>query len=142
MNIKLMRLLNKMEHEGNYNKFEYKGYTYVVLRPRPFTSGHLCGYVQLKETDKNFNCQDPYDLEYDVHSGITFGGVPTMRKLPIKLDGYWLGFDCSHAWDKQPMNDIIYGGLISENCEEKYRDLEYVKKECEKLIDQILEELQ
>ena len=140
MKVGLMRLLSKMEQEGNYKKFDYKEYECLILRPRPFLSGHLCGYVKLKETDKNYNLakKDAYDLDYEVHGGITFGGTPTIRGLPVKETGYWIGFDCAHAFDLQPMNNIIYEELSLPN--EIYRDMEYVVQECRNLVDQILEE--
>lgn len=107
--------------------------------------GHLCGYVGINKDHKLFkaeysacflkeNCGKSYcdhtlDLIIDVHGGLTFSN--SIPESSIK-DLWWFGFDCSHSGDLAPgMNRFLgmTGGI--------YRDIDYVKQECEKLAKQL-----
>lgn len=63
---------------------------------------------------------------FDVHGSVTYSGT-------IKGEGFWYGFDCSHAGDASPPWSKYardYGDGI-------YRDLAYVQAECTSLAKQL-----
>ncbi len=73
---------------------------------------------------------------FDVHGSLTFSGELSDRV------GKWYGFDCAHSGDLSPgyqetLMDICPELLI--NRYDEYRDMEYVKMECECLALQIKE---
>ena len=67
----------------------YKDYEYLIT----FTSlGHRCGYVALKG-DEGYDKKEGYDLDLDVHGGITFKDRTHSLKSSIACDDEWIGFD-------------------------------------------------
>lgn len=66
------------------------------------------GYVQVPDGIV------PNESNIEVHGGVTF----SLGKLP-DADGMWIGFDMAHFGD------------------ENMQDIEYAKRECEKLASQI-----
>ena len=97
-------------------------------------SGHLCGYVALPKGSPH------YQVEYDsikvndeyveVHGGLTYSSIANEH---IGTGDDWMvGFDCAHLGDLAPMH-------ISEfnDGDSVYRDMDYVKRECERLADQL-----
>lgn len=122
-----------IEKEGDFLEWTYttdNGYDcscYIIRTGL----GNLCGYVKLTPDNKLYGIgyDDIYDIVYiKVHGGLTYSGKDE--------DGSWvIGFDCAHLGDLVPyyvLNDMNYG--LSE---EVYRDIEYVKSECESLCEQI-----
>lgn len=90
--------------------------------------GHLCGYVEV-----------PYGLsvdidEIDCHGGITFNDH--WSELPT--DGYYIGFDCMHFGDWDPLS-AKQGLSFSE---ETYKDTEFVLNEIKNIIKQLKEKQQ
>lgn len=96
--------------------------------------GHLCGYVGVAEGHQAYGMKyhDVYGLfpergepgHLAVHGGLTFSdGDP---------DGvWWLGFDCSHAYDVCPgLRPGLPGTTIPSSA---YRDWAYVRGEVSKL---------
>lgn len=82
----------------------------------------LCGYVQVP-TDNPLHGVHYSNLDtIVVHGGLTFSGL-------IEGD-YYLGFDCSHAWDLLP-------GLPGLSEDGVYRTVEFVKAECTRLAAQV-----
>lgn len=93
---------------------------------------HLCGYVCIgiditKEEAENF----------EVHGGVTFYERDYSNEiyLQAKAQGFdlsdWIvGFDCAHAGDLSPGIETISEGST-------YKDIEYVKAECENLAKQV-----
>src|ERR1700729_2514153 len=76
------------------------------------TGNHL-GY-EWTITTNNFGCRCGYirvplghpwhgvhygDINAEVHGGLTFSDADTPCGKGSADDGYWVGFDCSHAWD-------------------------------------------
>ena len=86
------------------SKFSYKGIECVVLG---LSLGHRCGYVKVDNPTEDM-VNSPYELDLDVHGGITYGEYSS--SYPIELDerSFWLGFDCAHYDDGKDME------LISE----------------------------
>lgn len=111
-----------IEQEGDSWDGKYHGLD-IKIRRHP-TLLHLCGYVQVPERNSLFG-KGYWDADLDVHGGLTYAGG-------LGEDDRWfLGFDCAHAYDISPG----LGELLSY--ESDYRDMEYVKKECKKLAEQI-----
>ena len=87
--------------------------------------GHLCGYVEVPDgLSVNIN-------EIDCHGGITFNDH--WDELPT--DGYYIGFDCMHFRDWNPIS--AREGLTYS--EDEYRDSEYVLNEIKHIIKQLKE---
>ncbi len=49
---------------------------------------------------------------------------------------FWFGFDCAHAWDMSPGNTKYH---LTHIRDEVYRDLPYVKQQCQRLAGQLKE---
>ena len=106
--------------------------------------GHLCGYISIpldhpwvdKETE----------IDCDVHGGCTWNSVEKDGKR-------WVGFDCAHSGDitpsmiatnKKMKEDLMirHPSLITEYSpifRESYKNNSFCIKECESLVDQMLE---
>lgn len=118
-----MKIEEIIEKEGDYLEFIHSTHginvTCIIKRNR---LGALCGYVKLEEWNKFYKGGQWYDqdVEVSVHGGITYW-----------KDGI-IGFDCSHTGDLRPKMDPIPSHGT-------YRDMEYVKGECRRLADQIME---
>jgi len=70
------------------------------------------------------------DCAFTVHGGLTFAG-----KL-CDEDGWWFGFDCAHSGDLAP-SDVDRVGVFAPSPCDRYRDMAYVRRECESLAAQI-----
>lgn len=68
---------------------------------------------------------------FDVHGGITFSCLDSYWLPP----GFWYGFDCGHAGDMSPgLTKLFDTNLFDDDV---YRDVAYVKAECESLAVQV-----
>ena len=110
-------LVDKIYEEGNYRSWTNRpsGYRCYVLRP--FLLGHLCGYVELPKSHKFYNKYYDY-IPVSVHGGLTYSE-----------DGV-VGFDCAHAGDLIPSNDVNFEG-------DTYKDMKYVMRETDELAEQL-----
>jgi hypothetical protein len=121
----LLDLINK---EGDQKEWNYKDFKCKIIRN---SLKSLCGYIYLEKEDLFYN-KDYNDIPVDVHGGLTYASTE---------GDYWvIGFDCSHSGDLSPYlleTDFSYGWL-KQNMG-IYRDMGYVKRECERLADQISE---
>ena len=72
------------------------------------------------------------DIAFDAHGGLTYSGSG-QEDYPVKSDGWWFGFDCSHYLDSPIDPDPLWpsDGVV--------RSEEYVVSECERLAQQITE---
>lgn len=70
---------------------------------------------------------------FNVHGGIIFSG-----ELKPPLTGFWYGFDCAHLDDLMPFH-LKKFPQFGINPSDVYRDINYVKKECESLAKQLKE---
>lgn len=89
-------------------------------------SGSLLGYVRVP-TGHPCHGKHYDDIDINAHGGLTFSGDK-------KRDGdYWIGFDCAH------INDLIPG--VRGFCERDatYKNIAYVRRECESIARQIKE---
>lgn len=136
------------DDEPDICEWEYKGLT---LRIRRNELGNLCGYVGVNDTHPYFSL-DMDDKRLDhigVHGGITFGGLHGDEIA--KTDLWFIGFDCAHAGDLIPFSQgsaLFPNSKLKEELEEAkrqlyggdtYKDIKWVKKETERLADQLLE---
>jgi hypothetical protein len=138
--------------------FEYKGVNCQIRRTclydgfsgdgHPWVfGGSLCGYIEVPEGHPWR--QISYDqIEVSVHGDLTFGAESDQGK-------YWIGFDCAHSTDLIPSLEQIkkthfmeewvqdvetlkkrfFGSMVFH---ETYKNLEFVKCECQYLVDQML----
>lgn len=97
----------------------------LLLRSR---TGAWCGYVGVPKDHEKYKA-DADDL--DAHGGITFCGWRDQPEGTVSEEFWWFGFDCGHAWDISPQ----LGNMGIPDA--KYRDIGYVRDECEKLAVQL-----
>lgn len=106
---------------------EYRGYKYHIRRlwyantkeAYLMKSIWYCGYVEIPTDDRLYGMSELNDIleEFNVHGGISFKG-----QLDEVGDAFLIGFDCHHAGDDMRVQDVYY-----------------VDRECQSLIDQIIE---
>lgn len=130
---KLDEVLDIIQYEPNYETFEYKGFK-VVIKRMMYLGGQLNGYVRIPKAHKYY--QKGYDdIPIECHGGLTFSG-------DLEDDGdFYIGFDTAHYQDYMPFMQMLYThnkqDLIG-HASETYRDIEYVRSECKKIVDQLL----
>jgi len=147
--------------EPDIYQFRYKGYWCVALR-HP-TNGNYCGYVLIKKGSKWDNDYNPLDI--DCHGGLTYSGkvyfsygLPNPEMI-TDLDSFnCIGFDCNHGGDFAPGmvasrkfmdqmfdyddDELNYELKLLRHYEKDdiYRNLQYVKRQLEMIVDQIVGE--
>lgn len=123
--------------EPNRIEFESHGFP-CLIRRNPL--GALCGYVAVPRGHpchgQSYN-KLPRNLE--AHGGITYaeacnGEICHVPKPGEPDDVWWIGFDCAHAWDLVPWIESQTPGLCRNS---EYRDIHYVRRECEELAAQL-----
>jgi hypothetical protein len=134
---KLEQVLEIVQKEPNYENFEYKGY-YCVIKRMMYLGGQLNGYVRIPENheyyDKDYSWI-PYDLPIECHGGITFSG-----ELEGET-GYYIGFDCAHAWDYMPFLQMQLPSstrFMEHDPTITYKDINYVRNQCKDIVDQLI----
>jgi hypothetical protein len=75
------------------------GYHCLILRSE--VSGALCGYVALSPQHPLWGL-DYEDIDVQVHGGLTWANPPDEFREQGSPDLWWVGFDCSHAFDRMP----------------------------------------
>jgi len=143
-NIEGRLIMNKNKIEKQFN---YKGFDCVIVGT---TMGHRCGYIAVSEPSEQM-LEDAYDLDFDVHGGITYGGSSKEYPIPSETERFWLGFDCAHYNDAKDMNLLrelaspeSYQYQVKIDLEypindQVVRTTQYVEDELKSLGDQILE---
>lgn len=123
-------------------QFQYKGHDCICVFNR---NGFRCGYVST-------TLRRHYaDFDIECHFGLTFSGALPEEYEP--KEAFYIGFDCGHCWDGIDPKLAYELGLIDEVTKEMFekafsylsdypvRDVDYVEKQCKKIVDQ-LEELE
>ena len=117
-------------------EFEAHGFPCLIVR-QPHNGG-LCGYVAVPPGHPWYGVRYQ-DLDPEVHGGLTYsdfcqGNICHVPKPGEPDNVYWLGFDCGHYHDYQP----AYPGDLNLRFghERVYRDIAYVKQQCEELAKQ------
>jgi hypothetical protein len=119
------------------------------------TTGALCGYVGVPTGNPAFG-EEPFESGYNVHGGVTYGSPcqpgedPSQGICHVPEPGrpeevYWLGFDCSHAWDVMPAmmaREAALGMPPMPDFGDRfprttYKDVNYVIAEIRKLAEQV-----
>ena len=133
-----------INNEADWKVWQHKGIWCVIAR---MDLQHLCGYIGLpsKIDIGSHTYEHPwfgsqyqedcyYSLPVDVHGGITWGPELTnhcpIPQFEINEKLTWIGFDCNHSCDWTP--DSPSG---------EYRTMDYVKQECNKVVDDYYETL-
>lgn len=113
--------------EGTGKEFQHRGYQCRIVRHRPV--GHLCGYVELTDADQLFGVELTSEVDdlIEMHGGCTFAA----RRWE---GGYYIGFDCAHAWDHIP--NIHKTG---EEPARTYRDMAFVEAELRRTAEALAE---
>lgn len=94
--------------------------------------GHRCGYVRLPNDHPWFGVADER-IDAQIHGGLTFAGDR------LEDGGWWLGFDCGHAWDARDesiMSDEyreLWGRMPSIMAMGTVKPLKFVIEQCELL---------
>lgn len=130
--------------------FNYKGYRFFLYRH--LSLGQWNGYIEIPNALLNEEMEDY--LEREFHGGITFQNDG--QDFYLK-DHVVLGFDTAHAGqDEVPFTCFLYKkiGMHDVLCSEckiwnnskfyknrTYKTFEWTKKECERLIDNIIDKL-
>lgn len=130
-------------------KFVYKGFPCVVLF---MPHGYRCGYVGLPKSNK-YHGKHYNFIPVNCHGGLTYSNR-TLCHCEEK-DLWWIGFDCGHCFDGYDIEHIekYYSNNVEIMEQLKYMrkhfeemnkssvvcDLEYVKSECRKIVDQLTE---
>lgn len=121
--------------EPNILAWIYKGYDCLIVRDEEF--GNLCGYVGLK-SDHPWHGKEEEDQEIseiDVHGQISWASV--LYPLPAVLmpssfkhgSRWWLGFRAATGGDYRPFS-------TNNRQDDVYRNMAFMKAECEKLVRQ------
>lgn len=114
--------------------FEHAGRRCLMLRN--LRLGHWCGYVAVPPGHPYYG-KDYDGLDVEVHGGLTYadacaGDICHKAKPGEPDDLWWLGFDCGHFLDLVPFR---HDSDLPEK--EIYRDVAYVRAECERLAEQL-----
>ncbi len=122
------QLKELIEKEGDSLQWSHTCNNGVVIDCSIHRNGvkALCGYITL--TPDNSLYSIGYDeLDLSVHGGLTYNSYDDNNNWVI-------GFDCAHYQDLCPyflLNEDSVFGLRGT-----YRDMEYVKSECESMAEQ------
>jgi len=132
---KLEYVLEIIQHEPNYETFEYKEFYCVIMRMM-FMGGQLNGYVRIPENhpyyDKDYTSDELENIE--CHGGLTFSG-----ELEGET-GFFIGFDTAHYQDYMPFMQFALGQRAMELPYDQavYKDINYVRNECRNIVDQLV----
>jgi len=137
-------LLGKIKEEGFYFAGEHRGYKYRIIRRTregldfkklENNKGlliNLNGYVLVPNSSKYFGVSYE-DIPVDCHGGLTYANEELYMQPEV---GWWIGFDTGHYGDVTLLIDDDGFYSLEGNT---YRDMDYVKSQCKKIIDQIIE---
>ncbi len=120
-------------------KGEHEGFEWQVIHNG---AGYRCGYVRVPLGHpwhgKHYN-----EFEAECHGGLTFAEADLPCANAEKADdGWWIGFDCQHAWDLPdlglPISELrrfsLEHGFFDQDSQ--VRTQAYVEAECRSLCKQ------
>ena len=128
------------------DRVEWRHRDLPCLIVRSDATGALCGYVGVPPGHPW--CGRGYDeIEASAHGGLTYsnacdpGGPICHEPAPGEPDEvWWVGFDCSHAYDVSPKIEALVGWANHRRFGPRvaYRDIAYVTGVVNDLADQAL----
>lgn len=118
------------DDEPDHLEFEHCGLPCVVNRvtgPR-----HLCGYVGVPNSHRDYGADYDNAPNYECHGGLTYSA----KNAPgcDKTGYWWFGFDCAHCDDVRPKESDDHGRYRHVA---SYRDVDYVRAEIMHLASQL-----
>jgi hypothetical protein len=130
---------------GEPDRLEWRYRGLPCLMVRNIEVGNWCGYVAVPPGHA-WHGRDRDALDVDAHGGLTYadgccGHICHVPQPGEPDDVWWLGFDCAHAYDVMPKVRATMPALTLQAEAElgyAYRDVAYVRAECERLADQVL----
>ena len=121
------------ESESNYEEFFYNGIECVIMRMPRIKC--LYGFIGFEEGHSYYR-KDITLEDLQVHGGITYTGMSLIDGT--KSGKWWIGFDTAHTGDLIPlMCEKTPGYETFFRNGPVYRNLEYVRTEIKKLVDQV-----
>lgn len=115
-------------------KGTHVGHEWMVVHNQ---GGYRCGYVKVLPGHP-WHGKGWDDLDgIIVHGGVTFAKADKPCDEGGADDGWWIGFDCAHAWDAPDPSlpsERRHTYTPSDDC--VIRDQEYVEAECRSLCEQ------
>lgn len=127
--------------EPDHVVFEHAGLPCILHRNG---GGAWCGYVAVSPGHPAHGQEYGGDLDLNVHGGVTYsdrcqGSICHVPKPGEPDDVWWIGFDCAHAYDLSPGDEAMYRarGMASFGMSKQYRDIVYVRREVERLAEQL-----
>lgn len=122
------KLKELIEKEGNSLEWDYTCSNGVIIscsihRNDVFA---LCGYITLTKDNSLYGI-DYDDINISAHGGLTYQGYN-------QNENYVIGFDCGHYGDLTPY--FLFKEDFPFYSDGEYRDMEYVKSECESMAEQ------
>lgn len=119
--------------ESHRLNWKHAGLDCMLVRNQYFL--HWCGYVGVDSGHKFFN-KNYNAVDVGVHGGLTYsefcGGYVCHITEDKEEKTWWFGFDCAHFGD---LNALEL--MVSSAAHWVYRTEEYVKKETERLAEQL-----
>jgi hypothetical protein len=110
---------------------EHLGFEWITVHNN---LGHRCGYIRIP-LGHPWHGQE-YEIECDVHGGITFAqaDIPCDKGGPD--NAWWIGFDCAHSGDAPDptLPNAMKREIFFEHG--MVRSQEYVENECKSLCEQ------
>ena len=122
-------LRDLIEKEGDELQWDYTCSNGVIIHCSIHRNGvkALCGYITLTK-DSSLYGVGYDDLDLHAHGGLTYDGYD-------ENENWVIGFDCAHYQDLSPY--FLLSEEYSFGQRGTYRDMEYVKSECENLAEQV-----
>lgn len=141
------------ESEPDKVQFQDKVTKLPCLIVRNQLHGALCGYVGVSEGHPLYKKDYSEGEDLEVHGGLTFADFCQDRPENTGIchvpgpDGdekvWWLGFDCAHFMDISPAMEARMAAFPEMKSfrlgYEKYRTVDYVRREVKKLAKQLRE---
>lgn len=127
--------------------FEFLGYKCRLWRNK---LGVWCGYVRIPSGHPWWELNYK-EIECDCHGGLTYGGRDD-------TEGYWIGIDCNHRMDINPLNLVMCKELAKHSTEGQqisvaldllrnfgnrgnkpaYRNMQYCIEQCKQIVAQAI----
>lgn len=131
---------------GEPDRLEWRYHGVPCLMVRNVEMGNWCGYAAVPPGHP-WHGKDMNALEaVDAHGGLTYankcgGHICHLPEPGESDDVWWLGFDFAHWQDVMPFTLKMRGAFsldVAADADVTYKDVAYVRAECERLADQVL----